>query len=379
MDDAPNCCRGGWHLIFAGSRFTTDAESRYAPIEGEALAIAYGLEKSRMFTLGCSDLLVATDHKPLVKILGDSALNTITNPRLFSLKEKTLRYRYKIKHVPGTWHCAPDACSRQPAKSLTATITTCTQRECDEDDRASFFTTHSYVESHIRAAMSGSSRDDYLQSITVERVKEAAQLDPECIALTRQILHGFPDDDSSIEDIIRPYWKIRDDLSNVDGITLYAGRIVIPTSLRKEVLECLHSAHQGVVGMKSRAQSSIYWPGLSNAIANRRSQCHTCNTIAPSQPVEPLHPTPAPSYPFELTAADYFMLKGITYLVYADRYAGWVTVARCSVHGMDASSLQRELRTLFGIYGAPAQLATDGGQPFASHSTQQFLRNWGVK
>ena len=31
MDLAPNCCTGGWRLVFAGSRFTTDAESRYAP------------------------------------------------------------------------------------------------------------------------------------------------------------------------------------------------------------------------------------------------------------------------------------------------------------------------------------------------------------
>jgi len=379
MDDAPNCCRGGWQLIFAGSRFTTDAESRYAPIEGEALAVTYGLEKSRMFTLGCSDLLIATDHKPLVKILGDSALNTITNPRLFSLKEKTLPYRYTIKHVPGTWHSAPDACSRQPSKSLTEALTSSMQSECDDSDYTSFLTTHGYVESHIRAATSALYMDDCLQAITLERVKQAAQSDPECIALTRLILHGFPDDDSSVEGIARPYWKLRDDLSSVDGIILYAGRIVIPTSLRKEVLECLHSAHQGVVGMKARAQSTVYWPGLSNAIATRRAQCKTCNSIAPSQPAEPLQPSPAPSYPFEMTVADYFVLKGITYLVYADRYTGWVTVARCSTHGMDATSLQRELRTLFSMYGAPAELSTDGGQPFASHSTQQFLRTWGVR
>jgi hypothetical protein len=65
MTDAPNCCHNGWRLIFAGSRFTTDAESRYAPVEGEALAVTYAFEKCRMFTLGCSDLTVVTDHKPV--------------------------------------------------------------------------------------------------------------------------------------------------------------------------------------------------------------------------------------------------------------------------------------------------------------------------
>jgi hypothetical protein len=28
---APVCCKDGWHLVFAGSRFTSDAETRYAP------------------------------------------------------------------------------------------------------------------------------------------------------------------------------------------------------------------------------------------------------------------------------------------------------------------------------------------------------------
>ncbi len=34
-----------------GSRFTHSAESRYAPIEGEALAVADALEKARHFLL----------------------------------------------------------------------------------------------------------------------------------------------------------------------------------------------------------------------------------------------------------------------------------------------------------------------------------------
>ncbi len=92
----------------------TARNTRYAPIEGEALAVSYALEKCRMFVLGCTDLLVATDHKPLVTILGDASLDKIKNPRLFRIKEKTLPYSFTIEHVPGAWHHAPDACSRRP-------------------------------------------------------------------------------------------------------------------------------------------------------------------------------------------------------------------------------------------------------------------------
>ena len=97
-----------------GSQFSHPAESRYAPIEGEALAVADALDKARYFVLGCRDLIVAVDHKPLLKLLGDRSLDDIPNPRLRNIKEKTLRYRFKIVHVPGIRNKAADAISRHP-------------------------------------------------------------------------------------------------------------------------------------------------------------------------------------------------------------------------------------------------------------------------
>ena len=133
MLKAPYCCNDGWRLIFAGSRFTTPAESRYAPVEGEALAVAYALEKCRMFVMGCSDLIIATDHKPLVKILGDRNMDNIKNPRLFSIKERTLQFDYQIKHVPGAGHHAPDAFSRRRRPNHTSSIT-CLHAPASEEE-----------------------------------------------------------------------------------------------------------------------------------------------------------------------------------------------------------------------------------------------------
>ena len=52
----------------------------------EELAVALGLEQTRYFNQGCDNLLILTDHKPLVKILGYRTLDEITNCRLFRLK-----------------------------------------------------------------------------------------------------------------------------------------------------------------------------------------------------------------------------------------------------------------------------------------------------
>ena len=116
-----------------GSRFTHNAKSRYAPIEGEALAVADALDTATHFVLGCKNLTFAVDRRPLLKIFGDRSLdhicNTrlrnlkektlryldhICNTRLRNLKEKTLRYHFKMVHIPGIKNRASDTLSRQP-------------------------------------------------------------------------------------------------------------------------------------------------------------------------------------------------------------------------------------------------------------------------
>ena len=45
------------------------AESNYAPIEGECLAVTYALDKTKYYTLGLDRLTVCVDHNPLLGIL----------------------------------------------------------------------------------------------------------------------------------------------------------------------------------------------------------------------------------------------------------------------------------------------------------------------
>ena len=113
----PGCCVDGWRITLAGSRFLSSAEQNYAPIEGEALAIAWSLEQTKFFTMGCHQLVVATNHKPLTKLLGDRTLDEIPNPRRFRLKQRTLPCGFSIVHTPGKTNFADDAVSRYPVDS----------------------------------------------------------------------------------------------------------------------------------------------------------------------------------------------------------------------------------------------------------------------
>ena len=99
--DSILCCSGGWKLVLCNNRFLHPSEQNYAPIEGEALAVNWALKKANLFLLGCKEFDIIVDHQPLVKIFGNKSLEGIDNPRLFSMKERTLRYTFNVKCIKG--------------------------------------------------------------------------------------------------------------------------------------------------------------------------------------------------------------------------------------------------------------------------------------
>jgi len=174
---SPGCCQDGWKITLASSRFLSSAEMNYAPVEGEALAVAWSLEQTRFFTMGCDDLLVVVDHKPLVKLLGDRRLDEIANPRLFRIKQRTLMWRFQIEYQPGKTNNAADAISRHPNKyAEMASIA----MQGDGD----------HMEAALVAGI-GSDLDKFF-AITWEIVQAESRSDQQMIILAKQIALGFP-------------------------------------------------------------------------------------------------------------------------------------------------------------------------------------------
>ena len=68
------------------SRFLSSAESNYAVIEGESLAVAWSLEQTRFFTTGCSNLLKqrlhCLDWAQLLSSIVDNTRHYIRLPQL---------------------------------------------------------------------------------------------------------------------------------------------------------------------------------------------------------------------------------------------------------------------------------------------------------
>ena len=113
----PSCCDSGWRITLLGSCFLKSAVTRYVPLEGECLGVAWALEQTKYFTLGCPNLLVVMDHKPLCKILGDKAMEDITNSRILKIKERTLLWKFSIVYRPGKLNYFADCTSRNPVEA----------------------------------------------------------------------------------------------------------------------------------------------------------------------------------------------------------------------------------------------------------------------
>ena len=365
-DKLPTCCPEGWRLIFAGSKFTKPSEFNYSPTEGEALAVSWSLGHSKMFTLGCPKLFVSTDHKPLLGILNDKDLASISNSRLLDLKETTFPWDFKIQYNPGKWHRGPDAVSRNPS-SVFAIITTDTSenQEYSNDDSLEVAKI-----CHLHYITKG--------AITPNDLQVASQKDAKYAKLLETISNGFPNNRQQTDPLVREYWEVRDRLTQHKGIAYMDYRIVVPQQLRKEILSNLHAAHQGATGMRARANNSIYWPGMSSDITNTRLNCKPCTEHAPSQPAEPLIPTPFPDWPFQKICADYFFIDLHSYLIVADRYSGWISVYYFPPGEVTSATLVSIFREIFSSFGVPEELSSDGGPQFIANEFEAFLKRWGV-
>ena len=107
---------------------------------------------------------------------------------------------------------------------------------------------------------------------------------------------------------------MREEMYCLEGVIIKGNKILIPRQLRAEVLESLHSAHQGVNDMLANTRQRMFWPGLGASVRQTRAQCRTCNRIASSQPREPLMSPADPEFPFQQAVVDFVDRHGKTTL-----------------------------------------------------------------
>lgn len=155
--------------------------------------------------------------------------------------------------------------------------------------------------------------------------------------------------------------------------------MVIPTSLRQQVLALAHEGHQGIVKTKERLRSKVWRPGIDREAERKCRECHGCQAVAPPVPPPPVKSTPLPEAPWEHLAADLLgpLPSGESLLVVVDYYSRYFEVDIMT--STTAGAIVHRLDWHFSRHGVPTSFRTDNGPQFVADSTCQYLKEMGVE
>ena len=106
-------------------------------------------------------------------------------------------------------------------------------------------------------------------------IKQCQESDEACQQIAEFCQSGWPEK-TSLTAAVKPYFPLSAEFSVYDGLLLRGGHIVIPPPLRKELLNRIHSGHQGITKCRERARQSIWWPGLAKELGELVRNCREC-------------------------------------------------------------------------------------------------------
>ena len=108
--------------------------------------------------------------------------------------------------------------------------------------------------------------------------------------------------------------------------SLKGEKILIPTTLRTEMIQKIHTCHLGVEKTKQRTRNILFWPGMATDIENHIAMCPVCTPKAKSNPKEPLLPHSIPSRPWQKVGVDLFTWNNKSYMVSVDYYSRYFEI-----------------------------------------------------
>ncbi|CAB4025222.1 PREDICTED: uncharacterized protein K02A2.6-like [Paramuricea clavata] len=159
-----------------------------------------------------------------------------------------------------------------------------------------------------------------------------------------------------------------------NGVIFKRERIVIPKSMRPEMLQRIHSSHLGGESCFRKARDVLYWPNMSAEIKDMVEQCTTCNEYQQAQKKEPLMTHPIPECPWSRIAMDIFTLHGEDYLITVDFYSDFWEVDR--LVDMTAATVIEHCKVHFSRHGVPDVVMMDNGGQFDSRDFTSFAKDW---
>jgi transposase InsO family protein len=322
------------------------------------LPIAWGVQKFHISLYG-RKVFVETDHKPLEAIY-KKPLNEAP-PRLQRMLLQLTKYNLDVRYVPGKDQLISDCLSRAPLAE-TEPITT-------HEDKIGI-----NLVDKIRLA-----------NDTLGRFRDATSLGETSMIVMEYVIKGWPSEREQTDEIAREYWSFKEELSVEDGLLFKSDRIVVPRTLRAEVLDDIHGAHLGESTILCFARDYIFWPSMTAQVKDRVRSCSICNAFRHQQQKETLKPHEIPGLPWQVIGTDLFEYGGHTYLVVTDFYSKYFELEL--LRQSTATCLINNLKKIFARFGIPDEVISDNGSQYSNtrnlfditHQFKQFAQEWGFK
>lgn len=336
-----NCPR----IIAYGNRSLTECEKRYCQTEKEALALVWAVEHFHIYLYGRESFELVTDHKPLETIFGARSKPCA---RIERWVLRLQAYNFKVIYKPGKSNIA-DPLSRLCVRSSPTDI-------LDVEDYI-----HKITEYARPIAVS-------LKSIGMH-----SKNDPEILSVRKGVY------EDQWDDTLTQYRVLANELCFNGDILLRGTRIVIPRKLREAVLDAAHEGHPGIVAMKYRLRTKVWWPKIDFDAQNRVRNCKGCTLVSAPNPPNPLKRREFPTEPWVDVALDFMgpLPKGEYLFVIVDYYSRYKEIH--IMRQITAANTIMILKEIFSRLGNPLSITMDNGKQLTSQEMHGFCEERGIK
>ena len=154
-------------------------------------------------------------------------------------------------------------------------------------------------------------------------------------------------------------------------------QIVIPTVLKQQVLDQLHTNHMGIEKTKLLMHESIYWANINTDIKKHIKNCTTCLEFQQIQPKEKILHHDIPLRTWEVLGADVFHFINKNYLCIVDYHSKFPLIKR--LEGLSTENLIATAKVIFAEYGIPCKLMSDTGTNFISDRFRKFCSSLNIE
>uniref|UniRef100_A0ABD2WXP2 RNA-directed DNA polymerase n=1 Tax=Trichogramma kaykai TaxID=54128 RepID=A0ABD2WXP2_9HYME len=206
----------------------------------------------------------------------------------------------------------------------------------------------------------------------MSQIRQESRIDRKILLIRKGLYENIWDQS------IQNYKIFQTELCFQDEILLRGNKIVIPENLRQQVLKAAHEGHPGIVAMKGRLRTKVWWSGIDKDAENIVKNCKGCTLVSAPDPPNPMKRRELPVAPWVDVSLDFMgplPSKDYIFLV-VDYYSRYKEIK--IMRSTTTEDTIKVLKEIFSRLGFPSTITSDNGPQFKSDTFAEFCSQCGI-